>query len=359
MHLSYTDLQLLTAHKGYPCVSILLPTHRTRPDNERDPIVLKNLLAEVENRLKAEDYDKRALAALMDKLQGLADSLDHNHNLDGLALYANADFADFVRVPFTIRARAIIDPNFATRDLISGKLRAKRYLLLVVGEQHNRLYEGYRDTLKPVEGEGFPVNFKGSEVHKNAPMKDSADEDKARRENFNALDKLVTRYNNHERLPIVLAGTIDNLAKYMEVADRPRDFVAQLEGAWDKTSDHDLGKRAWPVAEPALNASDQRLLDELGAAVSAQKYVSTIGEVYRLATERRGEALFVEEGYHQPGIISADGSLTLVDDPAIPEAMDDLVDEIAELVYRYGGHVHFLPDGSLGAHSRIALSLRY
>ena len=40
------------------CVTILLQTHRTSPDNDQDPILLKNLVRDAETRLLAE-LDKK------------------------------------------------------------------------------------------------------------------------------------------------------------------------------------------------------------------------------------------------------------------------------------------------------------
>jgi hypothetical protein len=39
-------LKMITGVEADPCVSIILNTHRTHPDHERDPIVLKNMLTE-------------------------------------------------------------------------------------------------------------------------------------------------------------------------------------------------------------------------------------------------------------------------------------------------------------------------
>jgi hypothetical protein len=70
--------------------------------------------------------------------------------------------------------------------------------------------------------------------------------------------------------------------------------------------------------------------------------------------------LLVEENYHQPARIAADGvTLTLVDDPTPPDVVDDAVDEIISLVLEKGGRVVFVDDGALPQHQRIAVMLRY
>jgi hypothetical protein len=75
------------------CVSIILNTHRTSPDNEKDTIALKNLCKEAEERLLA-DERKRDAKLLIKHLQELASQIDHRHNLESLILFVNEDLAE-------------------------------------------------------------------------------------------------------------------------------------------------------------------------------------------------------------------------------------------------------------------------
>ena len=52
------DLATLTP-SGYPAVSLLMPTHRTPPENQQDPIRLRNLLAEAKRRLDEDECLQR------------------------------------------------------------------------------------------------------------------------------------------------------------------------------------------------------------------------------------------------------------------------------------------------------------
>jgi hypothetical protein len=72
----------LQTHRAHPSPSILLPTHRTAPDNRRDPILLKNLVTEATNRLEAE-AGKRGAAPLLRTLEAQVAGVDLQHALDG------------------------------------------------------------------------------------------------------------------------------------------------------------------------------------------------------------------------------------------------------------------------------------
>ena len=58
------DLAKLTP-SGYPAVSLLMPIHRTPPENRQDPIRLRNLLSEAKRRLEDDDTVPKAVAADM------------------------------------------------------------------------------------------------------------------------------------------------------------------------------------------------------------------------------------------------------------------------------------------------------
>ena len=68
--LSRSELNAFQAHRDYPSVSMLAPTHRTAPTNKQDPIKVKNLVRKAVNRLHGE-FAKREVAAGVKNLQGL------------------------------------------------------------------------------------------------------------------------------------------------------------------------------------------------------------------------------------------------------------------------------------------------
>src|SRR4051794_28826337 len=109
------DLKLLQGRQEYPSISLLAPTHRAAPANQRDRIVVKNLLAEGIERLHGE-FKKRDVAPIVQNLNKLVDKVDWEHALDGLALFASRGVAEAIYLPFRVKARVVIDATFATRD---------------------------------------------------------------------------------------------------------------------------------------------------------------------------------------------------------------------------------------------------
>src|SRR5260221_10439745 len=101
--ISRSELRRLQAQRNYPSISVLAPTHRTAPANQKDRIVVKNLVAEGLERLHAE-FKKREVAPLVAGLNKLVERVDWEHSLDGLALFVGKDVAKAVPLPFRVKA---------------------------------------------------------------------------------------------------------------------------------------------------------------------------------------------------------------------------------------------------------------
>jgi hypothetical protein len=350
-------IRKLTGFNQYPSISILLPTHRTSPDNNIDAMLLKKLLKEAETRLMAE-FDKRKISGLISKLRKIITSIDIRHNLDGLAIFVNPNYENIIRLPFPVKERVIIDNTFATRDIIRAMNRGINYYTLSLSADFVRLFEAHRESFTEITESGFPfVNpfERGSNLEESTSQKEQR-----LKEFFNNVDKTFQIiYRNHP-MNLVLAGVERNLAFYSRQTDMKDIFITTVEGNYDHTSAHDLGKIVWPHVKEAMSVKRRKVINQMDEALGVQKLVSGIEEVWKLAIQNRGQILVVEEDYQQPAIIqNADNSITLTNLSDKPGVTDDLVDEIAEKVVSTGGKVVFVDNGALKKYDRIGLILKY
>jgi hypothetical protein len=358
------EVQLLQKIRRYPSVTITLPTHRTTPENQQDPIRVKNLVKQAADRLLQES-SRREIEPLLIRLTKLAEGIDYPHTLDGLALFVNADLARAVYLPFALKERVAVDETFFTRDIVFALNRTPRYWTLVLSEKPTRLFEGTRDNLTEVQEGGFPLTHEGPGGEQPLPggfgIRKSAYEDERHRQFFRQVDATFKPFWADDPLPLAVVGVDRYLAFFSEVTGHKGAITTTLTGSHDKTSAHELGKLVWPLVKANLvEQRQQQALAELGKAVSEQKYVSTVGEVWRLAKEARGRLLLVEEGFHFAARVDKTGwHLIPAEDLTAPDVMDDAVDEIIETVLSKQGQVVFVDDGQLQAHQRIALVLRY
>ncbi len=355
------DKQLLNSLmqvKEYPCVSIILPTYRTAPDNQKNAIRIKKLVREAGDKLEQE-LGKKDARDLIDKIQKLAAQVDISRTLDGLALFVSKEVSQMVDIPFRVRERLIIDKTFATRDLIMGVNRATHYYILDLSLFRARLISCFRDQAVEITENGFPVQSEFPMLELN-PSDFSREKEKQIKEFFNKVDKIFLNHYHVDPTLLVLAGVQKNLALYREVADVKDIIFGQLEGNYEAVSAHDLGKKAWEVVREKTKKERHSALNDLQKAISARRLASGISDVWRLANEGRISTLVAEQEYHISAGLEENNTLVL-DTSNLPEnkIMPDAVDEVAEIVMEKGGKVVFVDDGTLGNHHKIAAILRY
>lgn len=358
------DIKILATDHGYPCITITLPRHRTAPDNRQDPTRLKNLVAQATERVTGE-LGKRNAETVLRALEELADTVDHEHNLDGLALFASTNIIQCYRLPFTLPERVMIGESFFIRDLVYALNRSPHYWVLALSEQPTRLFEAVRDNLEEVTTGGFPLTHTGPGGATRLPggvgVNSSQYRDDHARSFFRSVDQTLAPFMVEESLPIALVGVDRWQSFFREVTNHNDLILAALTGSHDRTTAHELGNLVWPLMRERLAEQRLAIFEHLAIAVSGQRSASTLGEVGRSAQEGRGMTLVVEEGYHEAATIDGNGLLQPLPagtEPG-PADLDDAVDEIVATVLSMGGRVVFVDDGTLSDHSRIALVLRY
>jgi hypothetical protein len=360
--MNHTDLQVLQAQHGYPAISIMLPTHRTSPNNLQDPIRVKNLVNTAGKQLAAQ-LPQREAEPVLSRLEALVDDIDYRYVSEGLALFANADFAAKFQLPFAVKERVVIGETFAIRDLVFALNRSPRYWVLVLSAQSTRLYAATRDTLEEYVQGGFPMRREGPGATTPLPggfgVRKAAYADERQRQFFRQVDAAMHPPLAGDPLPLIVAGITRYLAFYQEVSQHAQYLTATLAGNHDKTPVHKLARQAWPLMQAYLAGRREIALQALEGAVSARQYASGIDEVGRMAQDGRGAVLLVEEGFHPPVQVDhQDGSLLAVEASA-SEPAEDAVDTIVETVLKMHGQVVFVDDGRLEKHQRIALIVRY
>ena len=357
------DIRLLQAVQEYPSVSLLLPTHRTAPDNQQDPIRVKNLVKEANERLLVE-FSQREVDPLLKQLDTLVAEIDYRYTLDGLALFVNRDMARAFPLPFAPRERVVVDATFATRDLVYTLNRSPRYWALVLSEKPTRLYEGSRETLVEVRDAGFPLTHTGPGGATRLPggigVNRSAYRDDAHRRFFRKVDAAYGEIAADDELPLAVTGVDRLRAFFNEVTSHGSDIIATVAGSYDSTPASELAQLVWPPVRDALAERRTQAFADLDASVSARRYASGIQQVWPMALEGRGSKLLVEQDFHYPAQLDASGFRLLPEGAASgPEALDDAVDEVIEIVLEKGGLVVFTDPGTLSVHQQIALILRY
>lgn len=357
-----SEIVALQQEEGYPFVSILARTHRTSPDNKKDPVKVKNLVEEARNRLLAE-RDKREVAVVLEHLEGVVDEIDWAHTLDGLVIYANVDGARVFYLPYAVESRVVVDATWATRDLVASWARSESYRVLVLSEKPTRLYHAVRDDLEEVVGYGFPFVHDAPGGNTRLPGGAGINPATIRQnhhlEFFKQIDKAISDLQNQDGQPLVVVGVQRYLGYWDQISRNNDAVIAKVEGAHAKTPPHELGGLVWPQVKDVLRQRREATAAAVRDAVGQGDGEFGLASVWRAAAEGRVRVLAVDEGYKQPATVDDSGlELTFVEDATAPGVLDDAVDELVEAVIAKGGDVVFVQD-KLADLQHVAASLRY
>jgi hypothetical protein len=320
---------------------------------------VKNLLKKAIARLHS-DFNRREVAAVVNHLQELVRNVDWEHMLDGLGLFASHERSAAIMLPFRVKARAVIDETFATRDLVYAFNRAPPYRVLVLSHRA-RLYDAWTTVLDEHTAKPFPLVHRGrggtSKLPGGQGINRSAVRDDAMRAFFRAADDAVHALQKANPLPLVVVGVERNLAFYREVTCQTAAIIGMLAGHHEQTPPSTLGKLVWPVFDMGAAFRRTEALVQLDKAVGAQRHSSGIDQVWRAAVGGRCRTLLVEKEFKYPADLAPECDRLQPYTGKGAQALDDAVDEIIERVMDSGGEVFFYPAGDLEAHQRIAAVL--
>lgn len=343
-----------------PCVTISLDTHRTHPDNAQDEIVLKNLLKEAEERV-IEEFGKRPVAALLEKIASVHEEVDVNYNLDSLHLFLSNDTQEILRSPWPNSANEVhIADAFTILPLIKAYNRSEEYLIMLLSQSGVHLYEAVNDGItQEIRNEDFPFSENRHYNTHSDRGSDAKHVDDLVREFLNKVDKALVRVHHETGLHCVVVCTEDNHSRLMQVADKPsvyHDFVAIN---YNKTATHQIVEQTWEVIEKLQQEKRTEAIGALKEAVSHGRVLTDLQEIYQAAIDGRGELLIVHEDFSQAVRMKDDRTFDLVEGEGEPGVIDDITSNIAWEIISKKGQVVFTTQDEIKEIGDIALKTRY
>ncbi|MGC0418681.1 hypothetical protein [Embleya sp. AB8] len=362
--------------RAYPAVSMTLPTHRHRPENQQDPIRLRNVLAEAEKRLAADPQVPREVRIkTADQLRAAAAELDPERFLDGLVLYASADEHHAFIVEAPVSERVVFSTTYLTRNLVAAAERLTPYWALVLSDQEARLWRGRGEHVYEARGNGFPITSAGPEPdgqlrREGGGMGVSEEFRRLLSEaDENLAHALVGVGREGKVVPVGLRPQVKAFREHSRntahLAETELEVGGLVEATPAQVAEILAPARAALAAE--ATAAALRALDD---ARSAKRHAGGILEVWTPARAGRGALLVVEEGLRVTGrlvTVERTGEIVLqvltgphAEDAVLAgRAEDDIVDTVVEAVLEGDGKVVFVPDETLADTGGVALALRY
>jgi len=350
----------LANEKNNPSVTISLNTHRTHPDSLKDEILLKNLLFEAEKRI-IEEYGKRQVASLLEKIKNVGTEINRDYNLDSLHLFLSNDTKEFIKITWpTHEDKVQIGETFDLRSIIKAYNRVKEYYILELSQGGVHLYEAMNDAIiKEIKNEYFPFGPNPNHPIDNERKSEAKLMDDLVKEYFNDVDKAVVNAYNELDLDCVVICTEDNYSRLLEVADRPEIYIGHIPIDYNNTAKHQLAAQGWNFIKEKMHKERGLAIAEMKEAVGAGIVLTDIAEIYQAAVDGRGDTLIVYEEFSQPAKIIDERTIEIVENTIADGVVEDITSDIAWEVMSKKGRVIFTLQDEIKELGEIVLKTRY
>jgi hypothetical protein len=353
-------LEKLAAEKSSPCVTISMNTHRTFPDNLEDIVELKNLLMEAHDRV-VNEYGKRPVTDLLEKIDNLEKEIDANYNLDSLHIFLSNSTKEIIRSSWpTLQSAVHVSGNFAVKPLIKDFNRTVDYLILVLSQSGVPLFHAINDGIAgEIKNDDFPFAKNPHVLTDKDKLSDGKKVDNMVREFFNKIDKAVVRVFNKTNMKCVVICTEANYSLLMQVADIPSIYLGHAGINYNNTANHTIANDAWQIVKEYQKQGRAMAIKEMQEAVGQGKVITDLSEIFRAVREGRGDLLITQEDFHQAVKMTGELTFDLVNDITLPGVIDDITSEIAWEVLSKKGRAIFTNQEELKTLGGIALKVRY
>jgi hypothetical protein len=373
--------ELLSVNKG-TCISLYMPTHRTHPDNLRDPILFKNLLKKLKQSLLQKHSESEVTTLLEPFIALESDKEFWRHTLEGLAVLGTVDTFKTIGLPVSIKELTVVANSFYTKPLRRYLQSEERYNVLGLNLNDYQIYEGNRHSLTELElpsdipknineALGYDLTDKHTTVasyggvgsqttnmhHGQGGKSDESDIDAEKF--FRFVAKTINdNYSSTAGLPLILAALPEHQNLFHKVNNNLYLLPNGINVNPKSIELDELVKSAWGVMEPYYNNTIDKICDDYHQAKSHGLGSDNLSEVAAAAVTGKVDTLLIEAELQIPGMIINDVGSIEKGDLANPE-VDDLLDDLGEMVTKMGGKVMIIPHKKMPTKSGVAGLFRY
>jgi hypothetical protein len=362
--LDWSLLKDLQTQETDPSISVLLGTTPASKLSPLDVWRLHRLSRKALERLHREVRGD-PLASLETRLARTVGAADLSPSSEGLGVFVSARQMAIVRLPFAPRERTVVDPTFATRDILFALQHFPRYRLVTLSGNFLRVLEGRglqlvevvgptgadrsasfpRPLRNPGEGGPNPGRWTSALARGGAVIKAAE----------RALDQRVAVSGE---LPVVVVAPARLLAGFRSSSRHAGAVIGEVRGDHPRASADELANLAEPILTAWRAQHRVRQVSSLMAAERSGPVVWGLIKSWNGLLEGRARHLWVDQGYAVPARLSdEDRALDVTWDPEAVGVNDDVVDDLIRKAALSGVPVDIVPWLAAANPAPVALQL--
>lgn len=357
-------------------VSIYIPTHKSEPDTQQDPIRYKNQLKTVENKLIEMEVEENTKESILDKAQSLLDdTMFWRHNDEGLAVFITDEFIEYYKVPISFEERILVDDCFLITPLIRMITLEGTYCVLALSQKKVRLLKCTRSKVEEIELENAPKSmeeFRQFDVYQKSVQHHSGqgkgtpifhghgggdDNNKVVMEYLKTIENEVTAEMRKRNDPLILAGVENAIAHYRKVNHYSRLMDESITTNPDPVNNETLKDEGWSHIKAYFLKGMYDDLEKLGDLSGSDKISRDLNEILDGAYYGKVDSLFISNTSEKWGAFKPNGTDDA--DNGTMEKNTDLLNLAALYTLNKGGDVFSLNEEDDHLQSEVAAIYRY
>jgi hypothetical protein len=381
-----SELDVLMTTREQPWVSIFMPAHRPGADGQQDPIRLKNLIRQAEERLVALDLrlpDARKMLTRAQKLVG--DDLFWRQQQEGLAVYCAPSSFRFYRLPIRFEEMLVVGRRPHVRPLLPLLVEKCRFLVLALSRQQVRFFRASRHSIEEVSVESIPHSFeeamkydefdkprarwvqsagqgRAGRAEGSAAYRGQGGEAETRRENvlryFQMIDRGLHPLLRDEKAPLVVSAVDYAIPIYREANTYAHLFERGVEGSPDGLKAEEIHRQAWQIVAPHFRTKQREAAEKFASLSGTGRTSRDVRDVVPAAYQGRIDTLWVASGAQVWGTYDpADNSVQLSQSSHV--GVQELLDVAAVQTLLASGTVYPLDRLAVPGESQVAAIFRY
>lgn len=375
--LSLSEFKTLSESASDSAVSIYLPTHTAGPEIQQDPIRLKNLLSEAEDKLLAMGLEKPAATQILKPATTLLDDLKFwRYQSHGLALFLAPAACKIYRLPLSFESFVTVGKRFHLKPLLPLFSNNRYFYLLALSQNQVRFFQATRFQISEIPLEDAPTSL-AEALRYDDPEKQlqfhsaggsqpvyhgqgvGTDDEKVNIERFfhKVNDALKDRLNG-ESAPLVIASVEYLQPIYKDANSYPNLLDEGVHGNPDDAQPDELRKAAWAKVAELVEQSHQEALAQYQALKDSQKSSDRIEHIIAAAHRGQVDTLFVLENAHYWGSFEPTSGKTEAQNQSDTDS-EDLLNFAAVQTFVQGGNVYLLPSAEMPTPGAVAAIYRY
>lgn len=382
--LTASRLNTVLGYQEAPVFSLYMPTHRTHPDNATDPGLFRELVQRLS--AMAEGYpNSEESRPILSKFEALANDYQFwQHTRDGLAIFATKNAFDIYRLRKPVRPLAVVADSAHVKPLLKYLQANDRYHLLVLTTNTAQLFEGDRYQLDEIDisGDDVPdamidaLDHELRDLHatlaayrtatgekwdtgQNHGLRKTAIENDIE-QFFRAVDRaIMAKYSIPTRLPLILAALPEHHHIFRQVSRNGRLMEAGIKVDATALNTAELQRRAWQVMEPNYTQRLDRIISTYRQATADGMGADQLEQIVKDAFDGKVATLLLEEDRIIPGRIMGRADVVYHTSGETPGTIDDVLDDLAEVVMRFGGDVWIIPNDRMPSETGAAAINRF